>query len=431
MRLSGFLLAGVMAATALPVEVSATPLFARQTGMACSSCHFQHFPLLNGFGRAFKAAGFTMMGGQNKVEGADLSIPNTLNMAVVTTAGYERSNQVAGTGPVKTAGDGVFYVPNSGGELSLFFGGRVTENAGFLAEWNMGNAASNHSSAKLPIQYDTSSLFSFLPPGTRMGVVPFATDLEGASYGFEVLNTGANAVHQMVVAAGMNNAHSGAISAQQYIGTNGKAKGVAFVVSNPVGFVNFTKFDQTGIAGSAPVSMGSTYLRVAGIFEWSGWDVAAGVQMWSGSSAVGVVGGPPVSIAATKATALDGQMQGQMGGMPVGFYVSYAEAPKDVIGNTYNPAGTTTKSSLNISSEVGVAPEKATLGAAMRFGTNGNGENDNAIMLTGTYKMAQNMMLSLSYTSASGSYWFSNAFKTGTTDTIGNSTYTLNLFTAF
>ena len=70
-------------------EASAVPVFARQTGMACSACHFQHFPLLNGFGRAFKSAGFTMMGAQEKVEGEHLSIPAMLNFGVLTTTGYD------------------------------------------------------------------------------------------------------------------------------------------------------------------------------------------------------------------------------------------------------------------------------------------------------------------------------------------------------
>src|SRR5665647_3614362 len=90
-------LAGIMAAVTFASEVSALPLFARQTGMACSACHFQHYPMLNGFGRAFKSAGYTMMGAQGKVEGDSLAIPNTLNMAVLATAGYEKTNQAAGT----------------------------------------------------------------------------------------------------------------------------------------------------------------------------------------------------------------------------------------------------------------------------------------------------------------------------------------------
>jgi len=66
-------LAGVLAAATFAPEASAVPAFARQTGMACSACHAQHFPILNGFGRAFKAAGFTMMGAQEKIEGDNIS----------------------------------------------------------------------------------------------------------------------------------------------------------------------------------------------------------------------------------------------------------------------------------------------------------------------------------------------------------------------
>ena len=111
-------LAGVMATAAFAPQASALPVFARQTGMACNACHFQHFPLLNAFGRSFKASGFTLMGAQGKVDGEGLSIPNTLNMAVLTTAGYTKTN---GTNPttlapavaagVKTTNDGSIYVP--------------------------------------------------------------------------------------------------------------------------------------------------------------------------------------------------------------------------------------------------------------------------------------------------------------------------------
>jgi hypothetical protein len=442
------LLAGVMAAVTFASEVSALPLFARQTGMVCSACHFQHFPMLNGFGRAFKSAGYTMMGAQEKVEGEGLAIPNTLNMAVLATAGYEKTNQAAGIGPKKTTGDGEFYVPGTGGELSLFFGGRVSENAGFLAEIGTGGAVAGttitaaQSSAKLPILFEVAASQFKVPEGTRVGVIPFTTDDHGASYGFEVLNTGANVVHQMSGTPGLNGAHSAALSAQQYIGTDGSATGLAFVANNPTGFINLTKYDQTGIAGGALAVLGSTYVRVAGMFDLAGWDAGAGIQIWRGNSAVAGAS----TYADTKATAIDGQMQGKLGVMPVGFYASYATAPGGT--NTYNmdPAaavlplavpplkmhGTATKSALNISAEVGVIPEKVTLGAAIRFGKSGvkvgaaSNASDNAIMLIATYKLAQNMMASFSLTSASGGYWdaaHQNALGSGTT--------TFNLSTLF
>ncbi len=467
-------LAGIAAMT-LVSEVSALPLFARQTGMACSACHFQHFPLLNGFGRAFKSAGYTMIATQGKVEGEGLSIPSTLNMAVLTTAGYEKSNQTVSKTAENTTGDGAFYVPGNGGELDLFIGGRVSSNTGFLAEVGRGGAvsgtaiSSTRSSAKLPILFEINSNMFKLAEGTRAGFVPFSTDDEGASYGFELLNTGANAVQQMSATSGLNDAHSAALSAQQYIGTAGAVTGVALVANNPAGFINLTKYNQTGISHGALAVLGSTYLRVTGMFDLAGWDAGVGIQSWSGSSVspTGTPGyifstpicGPngancnPVNqtapatygVTQTKATAIDGQMQGSMGPLPVGFYFSYARAPAGN-SNSYNidPAaavagsavitayGTATKSALNISMEVGVIPEKATLGAAMRRGRSGvavgaaDNASDNAITLVATYNLAQNMMASFSLTNSNGEYW-----DAAHQDALGSKTCTINLVTLF
>jgi len=442
-------LAGLMAAVTFSSEVSALPLFARQTGMVCSACHFQHFPMLNGFGRAFKSAGYTMMGAQGKVEGDGLTIPDTLNMAVMTSAGYEKTNQAAGVGPQKTTGDGTFYVPGTGGELSVFFGGRISENAGFLSEIGTGGSVSGtavsgaHSSAKLPVLFQLTAPQLKLPEGSLAGVVPFTTDDHGASYGFELLNTGANVVHQMSLAAGLNGAHSAALSAQQFIGTDGSATGVAFVANSSMGFINLTKYDQSGITGGTLAGLGSTYVRVAGIFDLDGWDAGAGIQIWSGNSAAHVAG--TYAYSDTKATAVDGQMQGRMGDMPVGFYASYAAAPAGT--NTYNmdPAaavpgtavtrvyGKASKSAFDISAEVGVVPDKVTLGVALRYGKSGvaiaggtGNASDNAITLLATYKLAQNMLASFSLTSANGGYWDAAHH-----NALGSATTTINLFALF
>ena len=85
-------LASLIAAVSFASEASALPLFARQTGMECAACHFQHFPMLTAFGRAFKAGAYTLTGAQDKVEGDNLSIPAVLNAAILTTAGYTKSN---------------------------------------------------------------------------------------------------------------------------------------------------------------------------------------------------------------------------------------------------------------------------------------------------------------------------------------------------
>ena len=94
--------------------------------------------------------------------------------------------------------------------------------------------------------------------GIRAGVVPFATNGQGASYGFEYLNTGANAIHMISNtvgnAAAGGNEFANAISAQQYIGTATAADGAAFVVNSDMGFINVTKYNQTGLAAAQSAS---------------------------------------------------------------------------------------------------------------------------------------------------------------------------------
>jgi hypothetical protein len=250
-----------------------------------------------------------------------------------------------------------------------------------------------------------------------------------------VLNTGANAIHTMMFIGGdFNGSVAPILSAQQYIGTGSAATGAAIVVNNPGYFINVTKFNQVGPAdlGGTGGALTSTYLRAAGTFDLAGWDTGVGVQSWSGTSAQVIfsehdpftgaasIGG--VTAVETNAWAIDGQMQNTLGNnMPLGIYVTYASAPANtsagtdcvtagIVCNAYN-GGTDTKSSFNIAAELGVIPEKATLGFGIRRGKSGDtsitGSNasDNAYLIEASFKLAQNMLLNLVYTSQSGDYW--------------------------
>jgi hypothetical protein len=458
-------LAGVMAAVAFAPEASALPTFSRQTGMACSACHFQHFPALNSFGRAFKAGGFTMVGAQGKIEGDRLSIPDTLNISFLSSLGYVKSNQTAdNSGVTKNPGNGGFYLPGIGGEASLMVGGRVSDFAGFLSEITLSGAAAIDS-GKLAILPEIGS------SGVHAGLVPFATNGQGASYGFEYLNTGANAIHSITNTVGnaLNNPTGGtnttsggneflsAVSAQQYIGTATAADGIAAVANSDMGFVNITKFNMSGMGAGQQGSLGSTYARVAGLFDLAGWDSALGFQSWSGSSLTTftpsvlnnngtITPGADAIMMQSKAWAIDGQMQGTLGQMPTGFYFSYANAPAENTGaqNAFN-TGTLTRSSFNVDAEIGVIPEVMTLGAAIRRAksgvdqgsintgvANGNNASDNAIFLTATYKVAQNMLARLSYVKQSGDYWTLVNAGGGTNSTAtGDTTYAVNMYVLF
>jgi hypothetical protein len=381
-------LAGVMAAVAFAPEASAVPVFARQTGMACSACHFQHFPLLNGFGRAFKSAGFTMMGAQGKVEGEHLDIPDRLNWAVLTTTRVQNVSGSAGAG----VGAPRFLTPSDGGEAALFYGGRIAEFAGFLAE--MG------ASAKIAMLFPVAD--------ARVGFVAHTSGGQGVAYSFETQNTGAANTHKTAFYGGSATANGGAgnhvnvTSASQYLGTNTGATGISLVANNSMGFVNLGKYTATPGAGAGVDNMNLSYARLAGNFDIKGFDSGFGIQNFGGTDALGV---------AYKATILDAQFQGEVADLPAGFYASYGTAPTNATGNAFNlnaaAIGGKAKSSLNLVAEIGVIPHIATGLIAIRSGNTGAAVDgaDNAVMLGATYELAQNVEVSLTHTMNSGAFW--------------------------
>lgn len=382
-------LAGVMAAVAFAPEASALPVFARQTGMACTACHFQHFPAINGFGRAFKAAGFTMMGAQEKVEGEHLSIPGTLNMGILATAGVEQSSGAQST----------LFVPNNGGELQIFFGGKVNDFSGWLTEF--GTLAGSNASGKLHIMPEVA-------PGIHAGVTIFSIG-QGAGGAMEMLNTGATSIHRLMGRQGIHNMVAGA---RHYVNPEAGGTGAAINVVSDKFAVSFAR-EATGVnagatANGAPGTLGSLsnqYVRGVFMFDVAGFDSAVGFQNFSGGTNQALVGaGIATAATDTKATIIDGQMQGELGGMPAGFYASYGTAP--AANNSLNAAaGAFSKNSLNVAGELGVVPGVATVQLALRNAKDFAGLSDNAIMVGATYELSMNMELGLHYTTQSGSAW--------------------------
>lgn len=409
MRQKILALVAILIGVAFTPVASALPVFSRQTGFTCNQCHFQQFPMLNAFGRSFKNSGFTMVGKADKVEGDGLSIPANLNLGVLATAGVEHVS-----GADTTDVHDSVNTPAGGGELSIFYGGRVTANIGFLAELGTAGPA-NTSSAKLPMFYEVVD-------GTRAGIVFLTTDGQGAAHSFETLNTGAVAVQRMVPMPGVNanDAHIKVNSAAQYLGTATGAQGASFVVNNEHYFVNVGKYAVIDALGSPTRggSMGMTYARAAGMFDVAGFDSAIGVQVFRGDDAGkpdAKTGIPAGLKTATEATIIDGQMQGKIGSMPLGVYVSFGMAPAvsdaNFNGNHFNSGGLVTARSTNLAAQVGVVPGVVTLMAAVRQGHNGgvdaNGDalTDNAVMVGTTYNLAVNVEASLSYTAQSGTAW--------------------------
>jgi hypothetical protein len=385
-----------LAATLLAaMPASALPAFARQTGKACSSCHFQHFPVLNEFGMDFKSSGYVDI--KNKpVSGTDLSLADTLYSALFTKLRFQKTNGTDGTDEsglkMKSTHSGEWQLPD---EFSFLLGGRIGKNAGFVVEAGLNNGGGNVLAGfKMPFAFPLND------EGMKLSVVPFSTDNLGASYGFELLSTGA--VRNIRASE-----HNEETSAQQYVfftpEESGSAAGISFVFYDPKYYVTLTPFTPNHVPGgdSNLGGLNATYFRAAFTPHVGDWALAAGVQAWTGNN-VRVRGEGPggVDIVKTKGWAVDAQAQGAVAGMPLGVYLAHAQAPGTAADatsrNLFNPQARARKAT-SLTAELGVLPAKATVLASYRKADDGSAtsSSDNAFSIGGTYQIYQNVRLEL------------------------------------
>lgn len=162
-------------------NAEAVPAFARQMKMACKSCHFQHFPKLNAFGRAFKVNGYTDVAVETIDGDWGTSLPVNLNMSWITKLRYQK------TVPAKSPAAGSRSTDTDRGSLqfvdegTFFIGGRIAEHIGAAVEvadgvpWGNGTIVFGH---------DLESI------GTHLGLALWSADNGGPFWGKDIFNTG-------------------------------------------------------------------------------------------------------------------------------------------------------------------------------------------------------------------------------------------------
>ncbi len=123
---SALLLLGT-ASVVVSMDANAIPVFARQTGFKCVACHVGGmFPQLTSLGRMFKLTGYTM-GNRPNLDG--LEVQNDYPPVAIMVQGAKQyyNNTRAGQG-----------TPSSSADLqvvSLFAGGKITDNFGAFMQW--------------------------------------------------------------------------------------------------------------------------------------------------------------------------------------------------------------------------------------------------------------------------------------------------------
>ena len=393
----------ILISLAATTPALAVPAFARQMGVSCNSCHYQHFPLLNSFGRAFKASGYTMTGTAN-IESDHFSMPSNLNAAIFTNIRFQKTNGTKTPGS-PTSNNGEWIIP---GETSLFVGGRINEHLGALVEADVGGGGASTgagvlASVKLPLVYTVGD-------SLNVGIVPFTSGL-GPAYAYEALNTGAVGNHVMSLV------HPTAISALQYVqaaaGTTyndygGDAEGVGVFAANSSYFVTAAKWSPNhntlNADSAASAQPTASYLRAAITPSFGGWNWGFGLQYMGGESAIA---GPPLDRVRTRAYAVDAQMQGEIRQMPLGVYLGYASAPKTSAGkmpNLYND-NPDRKHAVSLAGELGAFSDgRGTVQLAYRWADDGaaTDSGDDAITVGVSYLLSDNAQIALLHTKYTG-----------------------------
>ncbi len=381
----------------LPKEASAVPAFARQTGMPCAACHFQNFPTLNAFGRSFRAGGYTLVGAQGKIEGEDMSMPSTLNMSVIAKLRYVKTNGNTN----EDTDQGRIEWPD---EAAFLVGGRLAEKVGFLMEIGLGDVASDSGGEISSNSFlSTKVHFNVGKSGnTQFSIIPFSTDGLGAAYGFELLNTGAQRSQRPIE-------DRRGFSAAQAIGLgSGEATGIALVAHSNNFYFNYSPWvpGWGGTNMSVKPSGFANYVRAAYMPNVGGWDTGFGFQWWTGDATVALDDGSGLEQdISTDGWIIDAQAQGEVGGKPLGLYLSYGQCEADPGHFASNCTNIDDADALGFLVQYGVIPNRLSIFAAYRTMDVGTAINStfDAVTIGGHIMVAQNIRLELFNVFESGS----------------------------
>ncbi len=391
---AAFAVAGVSAVAMMPNSAEAIPAFARQTGAACLSCHFQTFPALTAFGRSFKLGAFTDVGEQALIEDEELSLPSVLNAALVLRAQYMVSKVTSGATTTSTR---TWAVPT---DSNLLLAGRVGANTGAFVEFAGGAG-------------NWQLMNSF--------------DMDGIKVGLNVANTGFGPTAALETTA-VYGQHGGKLwgsdvsAVQNIVNAIGNTTSVALWTGNDSftvqgAMVAFADARATKNAGFVPLIRG-TYVADLG-----GAELLVGATATSGTQTAAV--GAANITNGVDAKWLDLQLQGDMGDASYGIYADWvATKSKGVSGGVSNnifaagAAGAVgagagadakvdgfgiraeVKPLHNVMFGVGYMSTKttyATLAAATAAGAATQAPKFTRTHLAATYEIYQNMELTLSY----------------------------------
>jgi len=324
---TAFALVAVSSMTLIPTKADAFPAFARQTGAACLSCHFQTFPALAPFGRDFMFGSFTDVGDQALIEDEHLSIPAVLNLSFDIRGNYTNTSETG------SATGGTYEIPQ---DARLFVAGRVGPNSGAIVVFNPsapGFAFANAAPTPVWMLLNSMWLNDNVQIGGGIQKSPW-----GGSNVMEISNVFG---HRGDKLGGQD---VSAIKAAGFVKLT-TSLGV-WARLQDIGYIQFALVAPAGLT-SGVTNVGSSFgklVRAVAMLDVGGWDTLIGFGIVTGSAGRGSApnagtpsgplgrpgtppGGPLESLRVPMDLQfVDVQLQGEVGGMSVGIYGDWAHA---------------------------------------------------------------------------------------------------------
>jgi len=317
---AAFAVVAVSAIAVAPNSAEAVPTFARQTGAACLSCHFNTIPRLGPMGRNFRMGSFRDMGDAALLEDDILSLPVQFGASMLWKARISSGQTKDGTGTVTNAG-GVVATPAGGStaaiqwpdETALFFGGRMGEHMGTFVEWGFApDASTQGDSGVSPLGFKVAYVFDL-----DSGLIAIAGGTSDALGAPSVFNDPSNAISRNT--RGIQTRARALRATPLHAGATGV--GVYGYLNDLVYFAVGGIVDAGGgttLNGGVDMNL-SPYLRLAATLDLGGFDTVVGGWYTDLSTAnYSQAGGTKNSGTIYGA---DIQLQGEVGDLMVGFYM--------------------------------------------------------------------------------------------------------------
>jgi len=237
---------GAVSLLLLSFNAQAVPSYARQTGLACASCH-TIFPELTPFGRSFKLNGYTLTGlkqieAQPTSSASGVKINEIAPMSAMLQANIINSNSA-----------NTYQFP---GEFSLFFAGEISPNMGSFIQMTMAppEGVYNFEMDNTDIRYANRK--GDLTYGVTVNNSPTVQDLWNSTPVWGYPFTGGAALPQPLIADGLGQTVMGLGA---YVQTaNGLYAELTLYNPTEAGAV-----DSPGGALATTLKEGSPYVRVA------------------------------------------------------------------------------------------------------------------------------------------------------------------------